>query len=132
MTGTHIKGNRMDCLVLPCVPVTLLCVRCSYVIKTYNVLLHLFYKHITCKYINSLNHTASLILPGVLPQCLSRAVTNLHIEAELLCSQHYIIDVVMWCDISNQSNLNFLSSSCHVSSSAVRNHQWNKTEELVS
>ena len=61
---------------------------CRYVIKTYNVLLHLFYKHITCEYINSLNHTAYLILPGVLPWCLSRAVTNLHIEAELLCSQH--------------------------------------------
>ena len=63
---------------------------CRYVIKTCNVLLHLYYKHITCEYINSLNHTPSLILSGVIYWCHSRAVTNLHIEAELLCSQHYI------------------------------------------
>ena len=70
---------------------------CRCVIKTYNVLLHLFYKHIICRYINSLNHTASLILPGVLHWCLSKAVTNLHIEAELLYShcndilKHWIV-----------------------------------------
>ena len=78
-----------------------------YVIKTCNVLLHLFYKHITCEYINSLNHTVSLILSEATSWCLSRAVTNLHIEAELLCSQHYniltryyllvsIVIVVVW------------------------------------
>ena len=37
---------------------------CRYVIKTYNVLLHLFYKHITCEYINSLTHTASHTFRG--------------------------------------------------------------------
>jgi len=37
---------------------------CSYVIKTYNILLHLFYKHITCEYINSLTHTASHTFRG--------------------------------------------------------------------
>lgn len=71
---------------------------CRYVIKTYNVLLHLFYKHITCEYINSLNHTASLILSEATSWCLSRAVTNLHIEAELLYSQHYsdILKTGLW------------------------------------
>jgi len=29
------------------------------------VLLHLFYKHITCEYINSLNHTASGHIVGL-------------------------------------------------------------------
>ena len=82
---------------------------CRYVIKTYNVLLHLFYKHITCEYINSLNHTAYLILPGVLPWCLSRAVTNLHIEAELLCSQHSNRKP-LWPDCLNQA-IKILNSS---------------------
>ena len=52
---------------------------CSYVIKTYNILLHLFYKNITCEYTNSLTHTASLVLSGAIYWCLSRTVTNLHI-----------------------------------------------------
>ena len=81
------ENNNFTHNVLQCSWIVVV-VWCRYVIKTYNVLLHLFYKHITCEYINSLNHTAYLILPGVLPWCLSRAVTNLHIEAELLCSQH--------------------------------------------
>ena len=89
-SNSWLTDYESDVLPAPCCHSSVV-FWCRYVIKTYNVLLHLFYKHITCEYINSLNHTASLILSEATSWCLSRAVTNLHIEAKLLCSQHYII-----------------------------------------